>query len=103
MNPEYVNISPEPAFNEAIFAKNLADSFRAAEKIVKGEGTADFISYIESYLREMMLKRRDKEVVRKLKEMYLTARRINQNANQRLALENLILSIRRHTEYGSNG
>lgn len=64
-----------------------------AEKIVKSGQEKDFLDHLEKYCRDSMEKKCGIEQVQALKEIFETKKRIQENANARLALECLFLRL----------
>lgn len=75
-----------------LLSGNLSKSFSKIEEIVRENQIDLFLSNLHEKFRQEMLK--DRSFAFLLEEVYKVKKRINNNANPKLALENLILKIR---------
>jgi DNA polymerase III gamma/tau subunit len=82
------------AIGEKLIKLSLSEAFKEIESAVKNSETDQVLAGLESFLRKMMLAKKDLAVAEKIEYLEETRKRIAGNANQRLALECLILKIK---------
>jgi|GEM_PF-671905 len=79
---------------EKMLQSDLAENFSEIEKLVKSGETEIFLNGLERFLENLIVKRLDPRSESVLEEVLETKKRIRNNANQRLALENLVIKAR---------
>jgi len=77
-----------------ILANSIADCFISVDKIVKENELNSFFDNLERDMRRAMVHEKEYQLTDSLKQLLLARKRVEQNANVRLTIENLILKIK---------
>ena len=78
----------------AVFKGRFFEASQRFEQIVKENQTEICLTNAVRYLRQRLLDKKDKKTALAIKKIIVTKKRIGQNANPRLALESLYLSVK---------
>lgn len=92
---EQVSISNEHGkYISAFISQNFAKQSKSIDEIIKNGKTNQFLLSLEEWARGKMLESKSAECVDRLENIFTARRNIRSNANAKLTLENLILSLR---------
>lgn len=81
-------------FDETILSKPFYEQVKEIEKIVKDNETSEFLIDLEKAMERKLRNDPQRKYSLFLKNIFETGKRIRQNANARLQLENLLLSYK---------
>lgn len=84
----------EDGFDREILTKSFAEQSKDLEKIVKNNEIAVFLNGLEKFAQNELRNNPAIPQSEFLKEIFIVKKRIKQNANARLQLENLLLKYR---------
>lgn len=87
-------IGPEAIIYEDFFNQDLASNFKKIEEIVKEDRVVNFLNTLELWLEKKLCAEKTINVAEKIKFLQEIRKRIDKNANAKLALECLILKIK---------